>query len=159
THPIRSALSLGPFARQHTRRAPRELPPRHPSRPPSGAASLLRPGWRVMTATTPVIRTEALTKVYPGDLRAVDGLDLEVNEGEIFGLLGPNGAGKTTTVGMLTTRVIPTSGRATVGGIDVWAHPSLTKQVIGGVSQTNQLDRGLTVRENLLLHGLSFGMS
>ena len=108
---------------------------------------------------TAVIRTEALTKVYPGDILAVDALDLEVNEGEIFGLLGPNGAGKTTTVGMLTTRVIPTRGKAIVGGIDVWAHPSLAKQVIGVVSQTNTLDRGLTVRENLFFHGLYFGMS
>ena len=62
-----------------------------------------------------VIRTEQLTKVYPGGLKAVDELDLEVHQGEIFGLLGPNGAGKTTTAGMLTTRVIPTSGRAFVG--------------------------------------------
>ena len=58
-----------------------------------------------------VIRTEQLTKVYPGDILAVDHLDLAVTRGEIFGLLGPNGAGKTTTAGMLTTRVIPTSGR------------------------------------------------
>jgi ABC-2 type transport system ATP-binding protein len=65
--------------------------------------------------TKVVIRTEALTKVYPGGIRAVDGLDLAVKEGEIFGLLGPNGAGKTTTAGMLTTRVIPTSGGAYVG--------------------------------------------
>ena len=55
-----------------------------------------------------VIRTDGLTKVYDTGVTAVDDLDLEVNEGEIFGLLGPNGAGKTTTVGMLTTRVIPT---------------------------------------------------
>ena len=61
----------------------------------------------VTTATEAVIRTEGLTKVYPGDIRAVIDLNLDVHEGEIFGLLGPNGAGKTTTVGMLTTRVIP----------------------------------------------------
>ena len=61
--------------------------------------------------TDVVMRTEKLTKVYPGGLKAVDELDLEVHQGEIFGLLGPNGAGKTTTAGMLTTRVIPTSGR------------------------------------------------
>ena len=112
-----------------------------------------------MTAPAAVIRTQALTKVFPGDIRAVDALDLEVDEGEIFGLLGPNGAGKTTTVGMLTTRVIPTSGNATVGGIDVWAHPTQAKQVIGVVSQTNTLDRSLTVRENLYFHGRYFGMS
>jgi ABC-2 type transport system ATP-binding protein len=59
-----------------------------------------------------VIRCLSLTKRYPGmDMPAVDTLDLSVRQGEIFGLLGPNGAGKTTTAGMLTTRVLPTSGR------------------------------------------------
>ena len=105
-----------------------------------------------------VIRTEGLTKIYPTGVTAVDGLDLAVSEGEIFGLLGPNGAGKTTTVGMLTTRVIPTSGRAMVGGIDVVAHPSTAKAEIGVVSQTNTLDRSLTVWENLYFHGRYFGM-
>jgi ABC-2 type transport system ATP-binding protein len=106
-----------------------------------------------------IIRTEGLTKVYPGsDVAAVDHLDLTVSTGEIFGLLGPNGAGKTTTAGMLTTRVIPTSGRAFVADIDVVAHPALTKQLIGIVSQQNTLDRQLTVWENLYFHGLLFGM-
>jgi ABC-2 type transport system ATP-binding protein len=109
--------------------------------------------------STAIIRTEALTKVYAGaDFRAVDELNLTVGEGEIFGLLGPNGAGKTTTAGMLTTRVIPTSGRAHVAGIDVVAHPALAKQVIGVVSQTNSLDRQLNVWENLYFHGRLFGM-
>jgi ABC-2 type transport system ATP-binding protein len=106
-----------------------------------------------------VIRTEQLTKVYPGGLKAVDELDLEVHQGEIFGLLGPNGAGKTTTAGMLTTRVIPTSGRAFVGDIDVVARPTAAKQVIGVVPQSNTLDRSLTVWENLYFHGRYFGMS
>ena len=106
-----------------------------------------------------VIRTEALTKVYPGDIRAVDGLDLSVQRGEIFGLLGPNGAGKTTTAGMLTTRVVPTSGKAYVGGIDVVEHAVAAKQVIGVVPQTNTLDRSLSVYENLYFHGRFFGMS
>jgi len=106
-----------------------------------------------------IIRTEQLTKVYPGDIRAVDGLDLAVHAGEIFGLLGPNGAGKTTTAGMLTTRVIPTSGRALVAGIDVVAHPVRAKQVIGVVPQTNTLDRSLSVWENLYFHGRFFGMA
>ncbi len=106
-----------------------------------------------------VIRTEQLTKVYPGDILAVDHLDLEVRSGEIFGLLGPNGAGKTTTAGMLTTRVIPTSGTAMVGGVDVMAHPTRAKQVIGVVPQTNTLDRSLDVYENLYFHGRLFGMS
>src|SRR4051812_16452772 len=106
-----------------------------------------------------VIRTEQLTKVYPGGLKAVDELDLAVHQGEIFGLLGPNGAGKTTTAGMLTTRVIPTSGRASVGGIDVVQHPAAAKQVIGVVPQTNTLDRALDVAENLFFHGRYFGMT
>jgi ABC-2 type transport system ATP-binding protein len=110
-------------------------------------------------ATDEVIRTERLTKVYPGDIRAVDELDLEVRAGEIFGLLGPNGAGKTTTVGLLTTRIIPTSGRAWVGGIDVVAAPAVAKQAIGVVPQTNTLDRSLTVRDNLTFHGRYFGMT
>jgi ABC-2 type transport system ATP-binding protein len=106
-----------------------------------------------------VIRTVQLTKIYAGsDLKAVDGLDLAVEPGEIFGLLGPNGAGKTTTAGMLTTRVIPTSGQAFVGGIDVVGHPALAKQIIGIVSQQNTLDRQLTVWENLYFHGRLFGI-
>jgi ABC-2 type transport system ATP-binding protein len=109
--------------------------------------------------TTAIIRTEGLTKVYAGaDFRAVDGLDLTVEPGEIFGLLGPNGAGKTTTAGMLTTRVIPTEGQAFVGGIDVVSHPALAKQILGIVSQQNTLDRQLTVWENLYFHGRLFGI-
>jgi len=106
-----------------------------------------------------VIHTEQLTKVYPGtDFTAVDRLDLDVSRGEIFGLLGPNGAGKTTTAGMLTTRVVPTSGRAFVGGVDVGRHPALAKQLSGIVSQQNTLDRQLTVWENLYFHGRLFGI-
>ena len=100
-----------------------------------------------------------MTKVYPGtDFKAVDSLDLVVHRREIFGLLGPNGAGKTTTAGMLTTRVIPTSGSAFVGGVDVVAHPTLAKQLLGVVSQQNTLDRQLTCWENLYFHGRLFGM-
>jgi ABC-2 type transport system ATP-binding protein len=111
------------------------------------------------TAEETVIRAEALTKVYPkATVPAVDGIDLAVRRGELFGLLGPNGAGKTTTVGMLTTRVVPTSGRAEVAGIDVVARPTLAKQVISVVTQQNTLDRSLTVRENLYFHGLLFGL-
>jgi ABC-2 type transport system ATP-binding protein len=106
-----------------------------------------------------VIHTEDLTKVYPGtDFAAVDQLNLDVQAGEIFGLLGPNGAGKTTTAGMLTTRVVPTSGRAFLSGVDVAAHPALAKQLSGIVSQQNTLDRQLTVWENLYFHGRLFGM-
>src|SRR5690606_18166931 len=105
-----------------------------------------------------VIETRGLTKVYPGGVRAVDDLDLDVHQGEIFGLLGPNGAGKTTTAGMLTTRVIPTSGTALVGGVDVVQRPADAKRLIGVVPQTNTLDRSLTVWENLYFHGRLFGM-
>ena len=106
-----------------------------------------------------VIHTEDLTKVYPGmDMPAVDKLNLDVRAGEIFGLLGPNGAGKTTTAGMLTTRVVPTSGKAFLGGVNVKAHPALAKQLSGIVSQQNTLDRQLTVWENLYFHGRLFGI-
>jgi ABC-2 type transport system ATP-binding protein len=106
-----------------------------------------------------VIHTEDLTKVYPGtDFAAVDRLNLDIPAGEIFGLLGPNGAGKTTTAGMLTTRVVPTSGRGFLAGVDVAAHPALAKQMSGIVSQQNTLDRQLTVWENLYFHGRLFGM-
>jgi ABC-2 type transport system ATP-binding protein len=106
-----------------------------------------------------VIHTDDLTKVYPGtDFTAVDKLNLDVRAGEIFGLLGPNGAGKTTTAGMLTTRVVPTSGKAFLAGVDVGAQPALAKQLSGIVSQQNTLDRQLTVWENLYFHGRLFGI-
>jgi len=90
---------------------------------------------------------------------AVNGLNLSVRPGEIFGLLGPNGAGKTTTAGILTTRVVPTSGVAYVAGINVAKHPALVKQVSGIVSQQNTLDRQLNVWENLYFHGRLFGIN
>jgi ABC-2 type transport system ATP-binding protein len=106
----------------------------------------------------PAIVTSGLTNIYPGDILAVDDLNLVVDRGEIFGLLGPNGAGTTTTAGMLTPRVVPTSGMATVGGIDVVASPAEAKRLIGVVPQTNTLDRSLSVWENLYFHGRFFGM-
>jgi len=113
----------------------------------------------VAAGASEIIRTVDLTKVYPGtDFTAVDRLNLTVAAGEIFGLLGPNGAGKTTTAGMLSTRVVPTSGQAFVGGVDVVAHPAQARQLLGVVSQQNTLDRSLTVWENLYFHGRLFGM-
>jgi ABC-2 type transport system ATP-binding protein len=121
----------------------------------SSAEAISGPG----SSIGPIIRTESLTKVYPGGIKAVDGLDLSVHRGEIFGLLGPNGAGKTTTVGMLTTRVVPTSGHAYIGDVDVVSRPTVAKQVIGVVSQQNTLDRSVNVWENLYFHGRYFGMN
>jgi len=93
-----------------------------------------------------------------GSFTAVDDVTLQVRPGETMGLLGPNGAGKTTTAGMLTTRVVPTSGKAFLAGVDVGAQPALAKQLSGIVSQQNTLDRQLTVWENLYFHGRLFGI-
>lgn len=92
------------------------------------------------------------------EVKAVDGINLEVMRGEFFGLLGPNGAGKTTTIGILTTRVHPTGGIALVDGIDVARDPVSVKHRIGVVPQANNLDRSLTGRENLLFHAEYFGI-
>ena len=89
---------------------------------------------------------------------ALDGLSLEVAPGGIFGLLGPNGAGKSTTVGILTTRVRPTSGQAWIGEHDVWAEQVAVKRLIGVVQQRPNLDFSLTAREILLFHGAYFGI-
>ena len=105
------------------------------------------------------LSTRALTKTYKNGVQALRGVDLDVEVGDFFALLGPNGAGKTTTAGILTTRVVPTSGNAFVAGIDVRKHPALVKQVSGIVSQQNTLDRQLTVWENLYFHGRLFGIS
>jgi ABC-2 type transport system ATP-binding protein len=105
------------------------------------------------------ISVEGLEKKYPrGAVKAVDGISFAVRRGEIFGLLGPNGAGKTTTIGVLTTRVLPTGGHATVTGIDVVADPVGIKPHIAVVPQRNNLDRSLTAIENLTFHAAYFGM-
>jgi ABC-2 type transport system ATP-binding protein len=89
---------------------------------------------------------------------ALDGLTLEIQAGEIFGLLGPNGAGKSTTVGVLTTRVRPTSGRAWIGDYDVWVDQARVKLLIGVVPQRPNLDFSLTAREILTFHAAYFGI-
>jgi ABC-2 type transport system ATP-binding protein len=89
---------------------------------------------------------------------ALDGLSLEVLPGEIFGLLGPNGAGKSTTVGVLTTRVRPTSGQAWIGEHDVWKEQAQVKHLIGVVPQRPNLDFSLTAREILVFHAAYFGI-
>jgi len=129
------------------------------------------------------IRTRELRKVYhspppmaagrapasgPGGKRgkdakpqvtALDGIDLDVAPGEIFGLLGPNGAGKSTTVGILTTRIRPTGGTAWIGGRDVWQDQTAAKRLIGVVAQRPNLDFSLTAREILQFHGAYFGLN
>lgn len=92
------------------------------------------------------------------EIVALDGISLEVKPGEIFGLLGPNGAGKTTTVGILTTRVKPTSGEAWVGEYEVWQQQVQAKRLIGVVPQRPNLDFALTGREILLFHAAYFGI-
>ncbi len=130
------------------------------------------------------IRTERLRKVYPplsgrrrpsvgppmlageggsqpgstGETVALDALDFEVQAGELVGLLGPNGAGKSTTIGILTTRIRATAGRAEVAGADVAGDPVGVRQRIGVVPQRPNPDRSLTALENLLYHAAYFGI-
>ena len=106
-----------------------------------------------------IVTISGLTKVFEGKQRvvAVDGVDLSVREGEIFGLLGPNGAGKTTTISVCTTRALPTSGSVIIAGIDVVEKPAHARRNIGVVPQYNTLDRSLNVFENLYFHCRYFG--
>ncbi len=108
-----------------------------------------------------IVEVQGLRKVFTGKqaVTAVDGLNLEVNEGELFGLLGPNGAGKTTTISICTTRTLPTAGRVRIAGIDVVAHPAVARRAIGVVPQYNTLDRACTIAENISFHCLYFGFS
>ncbi|MCL1976630.1 MAG: ABC transporter ATP-binding protein [Candidatus Bathyarchaeota archaeon] len=97
------------------------------------------------------IYIENLCKNY-GSVKAINNLNLNVHDGEIFGFLGPNGAGKTTTIRVLTTLTRPTSGRISVGGYNVQNESDKVKKVIGVVQQHSSLDRDLTVRENMEFH-------
>jgi len=96
------------------------------------------------------IETKSLSKSF-GDLKAVDDISFNVENGEIFGFLGPNGAGKSTTMMILTTLLKPTSGQALVSGFDVKTNPKQVRQKIGYVQQESTVDEYLTGRENLLL--------
>jgi ABC-2 type transport system ATP-binding protein len=107
---------------------------------------------------TQAIQANDLVKTYPGDVRALDGLGLEVESGTIFGLLGPNGAGKSTTVKILTTLTRPDSGRAQVAGVDVLADPDGVRRAIGVVAQNSGVDPDATGRENLALAGQLYGL-
>ena len=98
-----------------------------------------------------IIETHKLTKRY-GKLVAVDGINLAVKKGEIFGLLGPNGAGKTTTISMLATMIDPTAGKASIAGFDVKERQDEVRSIIGMVFQDPTLDTELTAYENLDFH-------
>src|SRR3954467_15936620 len=104
------------------------------------------------------IEANSLTKTYPGDVRALEGLDLEVERGTVYALLGPNGAGKSTTVRILTTLAQPDSGSARVAGIDVLADPDRVRSAIGVVGQQSGGDAEATGRENLILHAQLHGL-
>jgi ABC-2 type transport system ATP-binding protein len=101
----------------------------------------------------PAVEVEDLEKRYPkSSVNAVDGVTFTVERGEVFGLLGPNGAGKTTTIGVLTTRVRRTGGIARVGGIDVTRDPVRARTQLAVVPQRTNLDRSLSIRQNLIFH-------
>ena len=105
------------------------------------------------------VQVRDLVKRYPGrPVNAVDGISFTVPRGEVFGLLGPNGAGKTTTIGVLTTRVLPTSGAASVAGVDVAADPVTARSRLSVVPQRPNLDRALTARQNLVFHAAYHGV-
>ncbi|HJE59326.1 MAG TPA: ATP-binding cassette domain-containing protein [Nocardiopsis listeri] len=120
-----------------------------------------------MTRTTPrhltesstaAVKTRGLVKNF-GSQRAVDGIDLDVSPGEIFGILGPNGAGKTTMLRMLSTLLRIDEGSAEIFGVDVAAYPHKIRQLIGVTGQDAAVDEGLTARENLLLFSRLQGLS
>ena len=105
------------------------------------------------------VHVRELVKRYPrAPVNAVDGVSFEVGRQEVFGLLGPNGAGKTTTVGVLTTRVRPTSGSASVAGIDVVRDPVRARSALAVVPQRSNLDRALSIRANLVFHAAYHGV-
>jgi ABC-2 type transport system ATP-binding protein len=113
-------------------------------------------------AAISIIRTRDLRKTFKGRagaVEAVKGVDLDVKAGEIFGFLGPNGAGKTTTLRMLATLIPPTSGEATVAGVDLLRDPARVRQQIGYVAQGGGSDPLMTGRGELVIQGRLFGMS
>ena len=108
-----------------------------------------------------IVEVRGLKKIYGGKtgVTAVDGIDLNVEDGAIYGLLGPNGAGKTTTISICTTRALPTEGQVRIAGVDVVAEAPHARQFIGVVPQYNTLDRACTISENIFFHCLYFGFS
>jgi ABC-2 type transport system ATP-binding protein len=112
-----------------------------------------------MSSSSPAIEVEQLVREFRKGPRAVDGIDLAVSPGEIYGFLGPNGAGKSTTVLMLTTLLPPTSGRASVGGFDIVRQGAQVRASIGAALQEAALDAILTGREHLKLQATLQGMA
>src|SRR5947209_6385490 len=104
------------------------------------------------------IRVDGLVREFKGGIRAVDGIELEVRRGEIYGFLGPNGAGKSTTVHVLTTLLPPTAGSATVAGFDVSTQGPEVRRRIGAALQEAALDNFLTGREHFELQGGLHGL-
>ncbi|MDQ0603155.1 ABC-2 type transport system ATP-binding protein [Streptomyces canus] len=111
-----------------------------------------------MNTRAPAVEARQLIKAYPGGVTALNGMDITVEPGTVFGLLGPNGAGKSTTVKILTTLARPDSGTATVAGHDVLRHPDRVRRAIGVVAQNSGADPGATGRENLRLQGRLYGL-
>ncbi len=113
-----------------------------------------------LTTRTPglAVRAVGLVKTF-GDNRAVDGIDLEVRRGEIFGVLGPNGAGKTTMLSMLATLLRIDGGRAEVFGVDVHRQPHVVRQLLGVTGQYASVDENLTAAENLMLFARLLGLT
>jgi ABC-2 type transport system ATP-binding protein len=110
--------------------------------------------------STMAVEVVDLVKRYPkAPTDSLAGVSFEVRRGEVFGFLGPNGAGKTTTIGILTTRIRPTRGHASVAGVDVVADAVGARRVLGVVPQMNNLDRSLSVRQNLLFHASYHGVA
>ena len=104
------------------------------------------------------VRAEGLVKVF-GDHRAVDGVDLQVQAGTVYGVLGPNGAGKTTTISMLATLLRPDGGRAEIFGHDVEREGQIVRQLVGVTGQYASVDETLSATENLVLFGRLLGLS
>jgi ABC-2 type transport system ATP-binding protein len=109
-------------------------------------------------STTLAVSAEGLVKRF-GHFTAVDGIDLEVRRGEVFGVLGPNGAGKTTTLSMLATLLPIDGGRASIFGVDVASSPHQIRQLVGVTGQYASVDENLTALENLFLFGRLLGLS
>jgi len=115
------------------------------------------PATRVASGTL-AVRAEGLVKTF-GDNRAVDGVDLNVESGTVYGVLGPNGAGKTTTINMLATLMRPDGGRAEIFGHDVVREPNVVRQLIGVTGQFASVDETLSATENLVIFGRLLGLS